>query len=284
VKETLWDMLITMPPPYASAAKEHKWPAVECPKGVPVRATQRDLRRFRTLKAALSRMQSRNDTVVVESLAESQVATPSSQRTEFDHVLFHDTEDIVEPVSWTALAYSGFMWWASAGEQAREEQAEEVARDSELLEDFVTSPSMSAPKPAGLEPPVGTPTAGRLRRTSTAVERDGDGTPVELAVISYFHRLTTQIFNKSASILDSHSDCEDAESSFDNDEDALLEGEEDGEDGRGIRIGSEDIRQLGLDVWSEADKEFVRELFGVWFGRESRVEGRGVDVCGVRVC
>ncbi|KFH49082.1 hypothetical protein ACRE_000190 [Hapsidospora chrysogenum ATCC 11550] len=39
------------------------------------------------------------------------------------------------PLSWTGLAYNGYMWWASAGEQLRSEEQEESAQDATLLAD-----------------------------------------------------------------------------------------------------------------------------------------------------
>jgi hypothetical protein len=41
---------------------------------------------------------------------------------------------------------------------------------------------------------------------------------------------------------------------------------------------------MGLDVWSDADAFFIRELSVKYFGRPARIEGKGVEVCGVRVC
>ena len=42
--------------------------------------------------------------------------------------------------------------------------------------------------------------------------------------------------------------------------------------------------EMGLDVWSQADADFVGELAGRYFGRRAYVETKGVEVCGVRVC
>ncbi|KAJ3525639.1 hypothetical protein NM208_g11552 [Fusarium decemcellulare] len=56
MKDTLWDMLITIPPDYASNATERVWPVVECPRGQPIKATQRDLRRFTSLKNGLAKL------------------------------------------------------------------------------------------------------------------------------------------------------------------------------------------------------------------------------------
>ena len=54
-----------------------------------------------------------------------------------------DADKVVEPTTWAALAYSGFIWWASAGEQRRGNDAEESAHDATLLADL--APPMLAP-------------------------------------------------------------------------------------------------------------------------------------------
>jgi hypothetical protein len=41
---------------------------------------------------------------------------------------------------------------------------------------------------------------------------------------------------------------------------------------------------MGLDVWSIADAAFVKDLAAAYFRRVARIEGKGVEVCGVRVC
>ena len=55
MKGTLYDVLITMPPSYAEDAREKVWPMVESPQGVQIKATQRDLRRYKALRWGLSR-------------------------------------------------------------------------------------------------------------------------------------------------------------------------------------------------------------------------------------
>jgi hypothetical protein len=96
-----------------------------------------------------------------------------------------DTDNIIEPLSWTALAYSGFMWWASAGEQ-RLHSEEENEADSALLSGLALSPS--------------TPITPRPRSQSSAsLGKAGVGEDMsarqEMAIIAYFHRLTTQVLS-----------------------------------------------------------------------------------------
>ncbi|KAI8963938.1 hypothetical protein F5Y11DRAFT_317896 [Daldinia sp. FL1419] len=265
-KDALWDVLVTLPPPHSSNAKRHVWPKIEGPQGVPIRASQRDLRRFRSLKAGLSRLPPQS----------SPGASPTPPRNSPDNDPFLDEaeeKEVVEPLSWTALAYNGFMWWASAGEQARTEIAEESARDAELLADIDASPSSSSMR---MEVPPLSASIASLRPA------DPDEARAELALIAYFHRLTTQVLGTLADVVESDED--DANDEEDDDGAAALVGDDDGEDGRGVRVSSEDIGRMGLDVWSAADAAFVTAAVEAYFGRRAYVEGKGLEVCGVRVC
>lgn len=281
-----------MPPPYSTNAKQHAWPKIERPGGIPVKATQRDLRRFRSLRAGLARLQ-----------ATSPSGSPTTPRTvnpqDSNDPFLDEAEEkeVVEPLSWTALAYNGFMWWASAGEQARAEQSEESARDAELLADLA-EPAIR------MEGPLSTSLASLAPRRSAA-PADLDEARAELATIAYFHRLTTQILGTLADVVESSSSGSSDEEEPDEDEEEEGEGEggedtgstalllgarrgsaegEPQRDGRGLRVGSEAVSQMGLDVWSASDAEFVAAVAAAYFGRRVRVEGKGVEVCGVRVC
>jgi hypothetical protein len=128
-----------------------------------------------------------------------------------------------------------------------------------------------------------------------------DEARTELAIIAYFHRLTTQMLSMAADAVESSDDVyedDDDEvevSGEDSDhggvEDVLLR-QGDGEmqhnprveEMRAVRFGSRVVESMGLDVWNSADVEFVKELAAKYFGRRAVVEGKGVEVCGVRVC
>ncbi|KAI0389794.1 hypothetical protein F5Y17DRAFT_447427 [Xylariaceae sp. FL0594] len=267
-KDKLWDMLITMPPPHTSNAKKHVWPTVESPLGVPVKATQRDMRRFRCLKTGLSRM------------GESSVmAPPDTPHTvtayKEDDTLLDDAEQIVEPTSWAALAYSGFMWWASAGEKPRSDEAEEVAQDASLLADLSGNSMGMNMSISSLTP----------RRTSAAASAplDPDEARVELAIIAYFHRLTTHILTTLADVVDSF-EITDEEMQVPEDDDGLIDADDDDVEGHGVRIDTDMIKRMGLDIWSDSDVEFAKQLLELYFDRQAYVEGKGVEVCGIRVC
>ncbi|KAJ9151792.1 Protein LCHN [Pleurostoma richardsiae] len=334
VKSELWDVLITMPPPYASNAKERVWPTVEYPKGVQVKATQRDLRRFRSLRAGLRRLAAAGPSAAISASAEGtprSEAPPGTRRParlstssgragfylsrEDDELIADAAEKVVEPVTWAALAYSGFMWWASAGEQGRSDEAEEAAHDATLLADLAPpTPSQTQLRNAsvvGLTDSISSLTAAPAEGGSGDGDRpageeqdedeeEEDRARAELAIIAYFHRLTTQALSVLADLVDA-SDEDDmldvrGAGAGAGDQDALLqqshrpggaeedEGDGDVEDEGYVRVGSEALAGMGLDVWSAADAAFARELAARYFGRRAYVEGKGVEVCGLRVC
>jgi hypothetical protein len=390
MKDGLWDMLITMPPAYSSNAKQRVWPTVECPKGVPVKATQRDLRRFRSLTIGLSRLAAAtsasvhphpnpaSDTRSLRSETSDAVSTPatpairlsSSSRpgtaTQDPHrhhatrslsiagpgasADYAETEAIVEPTTWAALAYNGFMWWASAGEKRHGDEVDEHSHDAALLAGLAPLSPVMAPAVAGGQKKTsfgdsgaesgslphdsrgegmvdswGQLTPGQRRLGGgDATEGEGDDgegeeedergddecqARLELAVVAYFHRLTTNVLSVLADIVDSA------------DDDDLLDlgpglgigGEFDGEgagarsvsraslseeegsseearlldtgNSRGwVRVDSDALAQMGLDVWSQADADFVREVTARYFSRRAYVETKGVEICGVRIC
>ncbi|KAK0629868.1 hypothetical protein B0T17DRAFT_615594 [Bombardia bombarda] len=346
MKEGLWDMLVTMPPVYASSAKEQVWPTVESPKGVPVKATQRDLRRFRALRTSLTRLAasasssaappaalspSYNSETTTESFTSATLAIrlskppPSSSRPGTSceavapsHALAvadDDSEKIVEPTTWAALAYNGFMWWASAGEQRRSDEVEEQSHDTSLLADltspismpqrrmsFGTQQSVEAAGGGSLVDSVSSLTAAAARRedggegegggensSSIRSRNDDEQARVELAIITYFHRLTTSVLGVLADIVDSTDDDDLVGIDFDaaaaaaaagvmggddGEETAgLLRGENDDDDEGGnggwIRVDSDALAHMGLDVWSKSDAEFIRGLAARYFARRA---------------
>jgi len=160
------------------------------------------------------------------------------------------------------------MWWASAGEQ-RLHSDEEAEFDASLFSALSLSPTIHI-----------TP---RLRSQSSVSAKDvEDGTAKqEMAIIAYFHRLTTQI-------LTTLSDLVDATDSDDESEDQAPlqnhDGAKEEENGPQIYVSSSDLERMGLDVWSSSDHTFVEEVTKAYFGRRATVEGGNVDVCGIRIC
>ena len=72
-------------------------------------------------------------------------------------------------------------------------------------------------------------------------------------------------------------------SSQQDDEDDDLEANSSSQGQPDVQITSEDMRQIGLDVWSRADREFVEDFVQLWWGRKATVEGGRIECCGVRV-
>ncbi|MCJ1470729.1 hypothetical protein MMC07_009376 [Pseudocyphellaria aurata] len=281
-KEDLYDTLIIIPPPYTAQAAEKVWPRVSAKRGTDVKATQRDLRRYRTLRRELHRYPSRSraqSPVALDSTithhAEPQGNTPllpieNTQET-FDDASSTTATYLTEPQSWSALAYSSFMWWASAGEK-RSDLEEEAEHDSALLRDFG-------------QPHNGSPRRSRPgSRISPGVLREHQDAPtkmVEMAIIAYFHRLTALMLGNLSRVVDASDDGAD---SGDEGEGQAAEppgGRE--RDPRAVFVASEDMARMGLDVWSEADRRFVKELIEFYWGRTAEVQGVRVECCGVRI-
>jgi hypothetical protein len=256
-----------------------------------------------------------------------------------------DTDTIVEPATWAALAYNGFMWWASAGEKRHSDEVDEQSHDASLLTDLAPPVSPAAASSSPSTQTRSQQQQPQQRRTSfgaaaagsdmvsslaslTAHSRgaaDEDGADhdrddetqarIELAAVAYFHRLTTSLLSVLADIVDSSDEDdllgldlgEDAADAGYTDYDGLAgsssrAGEEEGArllgsaagsaggsagggDRMGwVRVDSEALAEMGLDVWSQADADFVREVSARYFGRRAYVETKGVEVCGVRVC
>ncbi|KAK3375042.1 hypothetical protein B0H63DRAFT_481639 [Podospora didyma] len=330
IKEGLWDMLITLPPTYSSGAKERVWPTVECPKSVFVKATQRDLRRFRALRTGLARLATATASAPAQAsqqgnrspqseTTESALtpATPSAIRlsrpptsrpgtaseenaTRRAPIGDDDAEKIIEPTTWAALAYSGFMWWASAGEQRRSDEVDESAHDAALLADLGPNmPSMAPRRPSfGGATEVVVDSISSLTAHRGVGGNDDDEASIELAIIAFFHRLTTSMLGVLADIVDSADDDDMLDVEFeaaaammqeedDSEEAGLLGGAAAASDeGRGgwVRVDSDALEHMGLDVWSKSDADFVGELTARYFSRRAYVENKGVEVCGLRVC
>jgi hypothetical protein len=248
------------------------------------------------------------------------------------------------------------MWWASAGEKRHSEEIDEQSHDAALLEDLM-APTPASPVMGGSGRPTSfsrrrgaqgqgqeqeqrKSSSGAATTASSSSEgmgmgdslallsrQDGDGADdeddedaraqVELAVVAYFHRLTTSVLSVLADIVDSSEDDDDDDLlDLDVDTNAELDGPASslsgGEHDRGsreeearllggggnnnnssssssssrgwVRVDSQALAEMGLDVWSQADADFVRELAARYFSRRTYVETKGVEICGVRVC
>jgi len=282
-KNSLYDVLITLPPSYSTNAKEKIWPKMEFPRGREIKATQRDLRRYRALKWGLSRTAIEKDS---PSLSRSNTTnttngdifgvSPSGPALAPSGPLLDtsDTDPIVEPLSWSALAYSGFMWWASAGER-RIASDEEGEHDNILLDGFGNNTEPQTPRSA------------RSRSQSSISQMLSQQGPSdqsarrEMAIIAYFHRLTTRILTTLSDIIDATNSDDEEEG----EESALHDDHDyDVEEGPPIFINSADIIKMGLDEWSSSDHAFIVDMAKAYFGRKAEVEDTSIDICGIRIC
>lgn len=283
MKTSLYDVLITLPPSYSTNAKEKVWPKIESPRGTEIKATQRDLRRYRALKWGLSRAAVEPDSPSLNrsnttNTANGDASRPSSSGPALasDGPLLDtsDTESIVEPLSWSRLAYSGFMWWASAGERriATEDESE---HDSILLDAFDNNTDPQTPGSARPR------SQSSLSQMLTQQQGLGDQSARrEMAIIAYFHRLTTRILSTLSDIIDSRSSDDEEEG----EETALQDSNDADGEGPPISINSADIAKMGLDEWSSSDHAFIVEVAKAYFGRKAQIEGTGIDICGIRIC
>jgi hypothetical protein len=166
------------------------------------------------------------------------------------------------------------MWWASAGEQ-RNHSEEEFDSDAVLLSGLTFSPAPN-PSPRPHSQSTVSLGGGKPNKEDTNAKQ-------EMAIIAYFHRLTTQILTTVSDLVDATDSDDERE-----DESHPLRrtgdgGEEDNDDPV-VYISSTDIERMGLDVWSSTDHIFIEEVAKEYFARRAHIEGRNVDICGVRIC
>ena len=347
-KPDLWDVLVTLPAHNLRHSVERKvYPTLKNSKGKIIRATQRDLRRWMTLRQSLAphaggyarpRSSSTARTTGSPSpftLASSQIlgreagkhgSHPSSSsapnlidtRAEAESPLddsiantpsLGDNPDVVvEPQTWTALAYTSFFWWASAGEE-RTDLDEEAAHDAEMMVDFAPDPILSKSgidddNEVAVEDEDGND-HGNHETHNTALD-----TGLEVSVLQYFHRLSSLLFTSLANIVESVDEedederispaneryrDEPSEGQGHAEEDASLlpnRTTTDGDDLGIINITQDDLTSLGLDSYSTMDKDFVKEMIALYWGREAEMargrwtsgDGDGWELCGLRIC
>lgn len=296
MKPQLYDILIELPHPdksrLSSTAKLHEkkeenWPILKrSDTGAVIKATQRDLRRYRTLRRALSfftRLSNRHKSDLRQAVEEPEEEDDDEQA----HLLYtHDhsspnatddeedslragEEKLVERISWSALAYSSFMWWASAGEKEEGLQQEEE-QDIQLLDDLAEIARSVADSQRYHDGDEDSDEAENAEDAEGGRGSDERGTAeVEMAVIAYFHRITKEIFESCIEVLEER--------------DGEAEQNEDVEDDV-ITIGSDELRRCGLDVWSEGERTFIEEFMALWFERVVEVHAVSLECCGVKVC
>ncbi|KAI5817253.1 hypothetical protein BZA77DRAFT_38063 [Pyronema omphalodes] len=306
MKKSLWDVIIRLPAPHSKQAKEKVWPQAEDDGGLPIKATQRDLRRYRALTKSLKNRYRRKTSLFLddEDDAEGQaiIRAPGEIDTEAEEP--NNIEEVCEKLTWREIAVASFMWWASAGDSQRNDAEQD---DGRLLLDmeFIPSSSVITPgdgwrdstSPEGdsdtedtrmrvtSSSSTSSPTTTRRRRRPSVVQRrstnlrqEGVGSE-EMDLIAYFHRMTHRILavlaENIAAVEQAQQQGGDRDELGDEEEEQLLDTEQ------VVQVSLEDVQGMGLDRYSDKDAEMVRELVARWWGREVVVERGRISCCGV---
>ncbi|KAL2824127.1 hypothetical protein BDW59DRAFT_147872 [Aspergillus cavernicola] len=303
IKPELFDVLVTLPPSHSKNAADKVYPTISVaspalqkkpPHRTELKATQRDIRRYTALRKGLRR---------VFRDEEPQSAGSNSDDAS-DAASTFSSSPIVEPLSWTRLAYTSFIWWASAGEKRdgfseEEEEEHEVQQDARLLASVDNLPS---------------PPAGSTRRQSMQPGQQPTQPP-EIALVAYFRQLTTQIFATLSEVIAQQDDENGADpdnipyqDETDNDaantanatitRDTTQEDESNAPllsqhhqphpdnhipETDAVIITAEDMAEMGLDTWSAVDRIFVEELILMWWGRTAYVDSARIRCCGISI-
>lgn len=169
-KPQLYDIVVELPPATDAAAYARRWPRIRTSDGSLIKASQRDLARYRLLHKELFHVRNTDN-------ASTDATRDQSADADFNEA-YDDT--VVEPMTWSRLAYQGFMWWASAGERDAYTTVERDT-DRELI--------------------------GDLSEYSQSVET---------AIIAYFHRQSSLLIQTLSQLMESDRQ---EESDDDDDED-----------------------------------------------------------------
>ena len=250
-----------------------------------IKATQRDAERYSILREGLRAYPASivetppkeddgaaNDdaTALVDDDAASTLSSASTVQ---------ERKEIVEPASWSQVAYTSLLWWASAGDtRAGLSEAEQSEREMDLS--LLDSGD------------------------------DEDGRTKEIVVVGYFRRLSGMVFDATGTIVrgqtttngyrdetdetgtgqeDEIEDDEQEQTQTDDDQQRLLpqrqgsEADPSSDEPPLLEISSEDMSAMSLDMWSSSDKNFIHDFLHVWWGRKARIRGMGVECCGVKI-
>ncbi|KAJ9664089.1 hypothetical protein H2201_005329 [Coniosporium apollinis] len=248
-KPNLYDILVEIPPITDHAPSQKQWPKIRDSRGNTIKATQRDARRYKLLADELSRFPRTSidreprdtDTEIDDGDRATLLPKPSNPSTALETDTLID-DSLVEPVSWSAVAYSGFMWWASAGEQDVL-AAEEAECDRELVCDVFDFELRAGSGSEGAPP-----------------QPPGVYAAPHTAVVASFHRITSLLVSEMAEAVEAA-------------------GEE--EEGDRVVVTREDLVKMGLDMWSEADKGFVKEMIALYFDRDAETRENNRQLASV---
>ena len=275
-KPECFDVIVFLPSADSRLAQEQVYPRIvmsspdltrHFPKTT-IRLTQRDAQRYDVLRAGLAqyhKSQTSHTPVAVEEPAarsetgadDDAISTTSTTST------IRSRKDLVEPASWSQVAYSSLVWWASSGDRKvglTEEEEQEREQDLALL---------------------------------GGGEDDGDNTK-EVVMIQFFRRLTTVMFQAVQNVVRSEEGqyrdevpedtdgAGDQEQGGEEDEDRLLRSRKKPQQEE-LNVDSEDMLAMSLDIWSSSDRHFVQEFVQAWWARKAHVKGRSIECCGIRL-
>jgi len=327
IKKDLYDVVIRMPPLHSNMASERVWPRIEYSStGEEMRATQRDLSRYRALRNSLRRYihpeepfldddddedsddnntTARNDTVQSISTSRNDtfnrrpsIRTMKNYKDDNDDASSSIEERVCEKTTWPQVAYTSFLWWASAGEHyynTAEEDSEGLEVDISANNDENDNHTDSSPL-IMQQPPI-IPLSQQRRRSTTLslagfLDSNGALGNAEMDIIAYFHRMTTRILGTLADLVDasnqhgdeplpSHSPSSSPTTTHTY---TSSGGDEASRNKNEVVITTEDMLRLGLDQFSENDEKFVKELAEKYFEREVVIEKLGLTMCGIKFC
>lgn len=274
-KPRLFDLLVILPPASQSDssgmqkyAGSKRYPRLiistpELAKAYPKRglkATQRDAKRYQALKHGLHSLPTSS---IVTLPAHDRPNNANDDAKSAQSIVSNLTNvfEAVEPLGWPLAAYHSMVWWLSSGDSksglsAADELEDE--QDRSLLHESLQDKHMTK----------------------------------EIATVAYFHRLSNSIFAAlSQAVKRSSPGHPDQDRYRDEQTDGTSEGESqpllavdgDGDGDDTIDVSEDDIRAMGLDVWSNSDRRFITEMVRVWWDREATVRGGHIECCGWRI-
>lgn len=275
-KSDLYDLLVLMPSAENKHAQRKVFPRLI--ESTPLltktfpkfgqKSTQRDFHRYVHLHQGLERFPSGR--------------IPTDEGDEGDDTssldshssAYMENKHVVEPPSWSRVAYTSLVWWASAGDRRggfSEMEEIEMERDLSLL------------------------------------QNDSDEEQIrEVALVAYFHRFTNLIFTILAEAIaraDGQDLCNDGSENDEAGEDVTVgensvervsslnnDDEDDTRplileqgDHQPVEITQDDMTNMGLDSWSTSDKIFIEDMVSLWWGRKADVRAASVECCGLRI-
>lgn len=277
MKPQLYDIVVEMPSSHIGQ-QGNKRPIIKTADGrTHIKATQRDLRRWRMLKRVLGPLKTPANRRSADNIATNEEDEPLMQQST-STLLPAEQDDndedseAVEPTTWSELAYSSFYWWASAGEKDEivlEEENQDGALFSDLVDvaEHIIDERRYRDSDDVEREELNDRTQNNSSPDSEDTATDRQDARIEMALISYFHKITRKLFDVCSDVLEDDAD----------DDEGSVSG--------GLpNIKREELRQMGLDGWSKSDREFVRAFFELWHEREVEVDRMGIECCGLRIC